>query len=425
MLLPGKVAIVTGAGSGIGRASALRFAAEGASVVVADVRGPKADETVAMIDAAGGAAVACVVDVADAADAERMVATAVEEFGGLDALFNNAGTIRPGTAVALSPQDWDLVMAVNVRSVFLGVKYAVPVMVERGGGAIVSTASVSGLGGDPANVAYSASKAAVVNLTRSLAVDHARQRIRVNCICPGAIDTPPVGRMLADPEARCSRRAGAPARAHRASRRHRVRGRLAVLGRIGVDHGTRARSSTAGSRHNRTSPGWRTHDQRTSGPSTRPADQRRVGCSTAWWRSRSSTTAGAALEALTDLPPLVPERHADDKGIDGGGGTPDPTQNTRTQRRRPARRRRRQNGTSVSMRAEVGNRTRRSPTLGAAVPGAALGPWEGPGLWGGLVPLAVRLSSALAAVEELPSPARALGGRVRRLPARWQHGGTG
>ena len=202
MLLPGKVAIVTGAGSGIGRASALRFAAEGASVVAADVRGPKVDETVAMIEAAGGAAVPHVGDVADAADTERMVATAVEEFGGLDALFNNAGTIRPGTAVTLSPEDWDLVMAVNVRSVFLAVKYAVAAMVERGGGAIVSTASVSGLAGDPANVAYSASKAAVVNLTRSLAVDHARQRIRVNCICPGAVDTPPVGRMLAEPEAR-------------------------------------------------------------------------------------------------------------------------------------------------------------------------------------------------------------------------------
>ena len=155
-----------------------------------------------MIEQAGGVAVPCVADVADAADTERMIATAVEAFGGLDALFNNAGTIRPGTAVKLPPEDWDLVMAVNVRSVFLGAKYAVPVMVDRGGGAIVSTASVSGLAGDPGNVVYSASKAAVINLTRSLAIDHARDGIRVNCICPGAIDTPPVGRMLADPDAR-------------------------------------------------------------------------------------------------------------------------------------------------------------------------------------------------------------------------------
>jgi NAD(P)-dependent dehydrogenase (short-subunit alcohol dehydrogenase family) len=131
-----------------------------------------------------------------------MVATALDAFGGLDALFNNAGTIRPGTAVKLPEEDWDLVLSVNVKSVFLGAKHAVPAMVERGGGTIVSTASVSGLAGDPAGVAYGASKAAVINLTRNLAVDHARQGIRVNCICPGAIDTPPVGRMLADPDAR-------------------------------------------------------------------------------------------------------------------------------------------------------------------------------------------------------------------------------
>jgi NAD(P)-dependent dehydrogenase (short-subunit alcohol dehydrogenase family) len=202
MLLPEKVAIVTGAGSGIGRASALRFAAEGASVVAADIRGPKVDETVEMIRREGGTAVACQADVAKGADVERMVAFAVESFGGLHALFNNAGTIRPGTAVSLSEQDWDLVMAVNVRSVFLGAKYAVPVMAAGGGGTIVSTASVSGMRGDPGSVVYSASKAAVINLTRSLAVDHARQNIRVNCICPGAIDTPPVGRMLSDPAAR-------------------------------------------------------------------------------------------------------------------------------------------------------------------------------------------------------------------------------
>ena len=132
MLLNGKVAVVTGAGSGIGRASAIRFAAEGASVVAADVRGPKVDETVAMIESSGGVAIACAADVADASDVERMIGAAVDAFGGLDALFNNAGTIRPGTAVALPQDDWDLVMAVNVRSVFLGAKYAVPVMAERG-----------------------------------------------------------------------------------------------------------------------------------------------------------------------------------------------------------------------------------------------------------------------------------------------------
>ena len=193
----------------------MRFAAEGAQVVAADLRGRAVEETVKLITDAGGVAVPFAGNVADNADTERMVATAVEAFGGLDALFNNAGTIRPGTAVKLSEEDWDLVLAVNVKSVFLGAKHAVPVMADRGGGAIVSTASVSGLAGDPAGVAYGASKAAVINLTRNLAIDHARQHIRVNCICPGAIDTPPVARMLADPEDRA-----------RAARAH-------PLGRIG------------------------------------------------------------------------------------------------------------------------------------------------------------------------------------------------
>ena len=264
MLLAGKVAIVTGAGSGIGRASAVRFAAEGASVVVSDIRGPKADETVAMIADDGGTAVACQADVARADDVERMVATAVDVFGGLDALFNNAGTIRPGTAVRLSEEDWDLVMAVNVRSVFLGAKYAVPAMVARAGGAIVSTASVSGLNGDPGGVVYSASKAAVINLTRALAVDHARQNIRVNCICPGAIDTPPVERMLADAEARAAasgpthsvgsviRRRSPPPQCGCARRSRRS------------SPGTRW-SWTAGCRRNRTSRAWPTRARLTCG----------------------------------------------------------------------------------------------------------------------------------------------------------------
>ena len=138
-------------------------------------------------------------------------------------------------------------MAVNVRSVFLGAKYAVPAMARRGGGhdrrrrrrCRACTAT-------PASVVYSASKAAVINLTRSLAVDHARQNIRVNCICPGAIDTPPVGRMLADPEARAAQRAGPPARPHRPARGDRRRRRVAVLGRVVVRHRPGASSSTAG-----------------------------------------------------------------------------------------------------------------------------------------------------------------------------------
>ncbi len=199
MLLDKKVAIVTGAGSGIGAASARRFAAEGASVVVADIRAHKAHETAEAITAEGGEAFAVAVDVADAASVAAMVAAAVSHYGGLDVLFSNAGTLRPGTAVELSVEDWDLVMAVNVRSVFLGAKYAVPAMEARGGGSIINTASISGLHGDGGAVVYAASKAAVINLTRALSTDHAPAGIRVNAICPGTIETPPVLRMTEDP----------------------------------------------------------------------------------------------------------------------------------------------------------------------------------------------------------------------------------
>ena len=202
MLLEGKTAIITGAGSGIGRASAIRFAAEGANVVSVDIREDRAEETAAAIREAGGKAIAVGVDVRSAADNERMVDAAVRQYGRLDAVFANAGTIRPGTAVTLPEEDWDKVMAVNVKSVFLAAKYAVPVLADGGGGTIVATASVSGLAGDPASVVYSASKAAVINLVRALAVDHARQGVRVNAICPGAIDTPPVTRMLSGEGAR-------------------------------------------------------------------------------------------------------------------------------------------------------------------------------------------------------------------------------
>ena len=200
MLLQNKVAIVTGAGSGIGAASALRFAAEGATVGVADIRLAKAEETPPAVREAGGEAVAIAVDVAQADSVAAMVQTMVDQFGRLDVLFNNAGTLRPGTAVELSPEDWDLVMAVNVRSVFLGAKYAVPHMERQGAGSIINTASVSGLHGDGGAVCYAASKAAVINLTRALSTDHAPNGVRVNAICPGTIQTPPVNRMMGNPQ---------------------------------------------------------------------------------------------------------------------------------------------------------------------------------------------------------------------------------
>lgn len=188
--LAGRVAIVTGAASGIGRASAERFAAEGAAVVIADLVRDAGEAVAESIRAAGGQAHFVETDVTREDDVRAMVATAVERFGKLDILFNNAGIGRFLPFDQLEPADWDRIQAVNVRSVYLGSRHALPALRRNGRGAILNTASQSGLQGQAMNEAYCASKAAIVMFTRSLARELAREKIRVNCICPGGTDTP-------------------------------------------------------------------------------------------------------------------------------------------------------------------------------------------------------------------------------------------
>jgi NAD(P)-dependent dehydrogenase (short-subunit alcohol dehydrogenase family) len=187
--LHGKIALITGGASGIGRATALLFAREGATVAIADLNESAGHEAASEISAAGGRAIFEPADVASAADCRRVVERTVSEFHGIDVLFNNAGIIRRASILELSEQDWDRVMAVNVKSIFLMSRQVVPIMAQAGGGSIINTASGWGLAGGPQAAVYCASKGAVVLLTKAMAVDHGPQNIRVNCICPGDTDT--------------------------------------------------------------------------------------------------------------------------------------------------------------------------------------------------------------------------------------------
>jgi NAD(P)-dependent dehydrogenase (short-subunit alcohol dehydrogenase family) len=189
MQLTNKVAIITGGASGIGRATALLFAREGAAVVIADLNAQAGQTAVSEIEKAGGRGCFEAVDVTRAADCRRVVECALREFGKIDVLFNNAGIIRRATVLDLSEEDWDRVMAVNVKSIFLLSREVIPHMQKAGGGAIINTASGWGLTGGAKAAVYCASKGAVVLLTKAMAVDHGPQNIRVNCICPGDTDT--------------------------------------------------------------------------------------------------------------------------------------------------------------------------------------------------------------------------------------------
>ncbi|MEA2027216.1 MAG: SDR family oxidoreductase [Chloroflexota bacterium] len=189
-VIQGKRALVTGAASGMGKATAELLAVEGARVVLADIDAEAAESVAQAIRTVGGEAIAVGCDVARGEDVKRAVDTAVESFGGLDIVVNCAGIIRRASVVETTEAEWDRVMSVNVGSVFLTGKHAVPVMAAGGGGSIVNISSGWGLKGGPDAASYCASKGAVVNLTRAMAIDHGPQGIRVNCICPGDTDTP-------------------------------------------------------------------------------------------------------------------------------------------------------------------------------------------------------------------------------------------
>jgi NAD(P)-dependent dehydrogenase (short-subunit alcohol dehydrogenase family) len=189
MRLANKVALITGAGAGIGRSTALLFAQEGAKVVAQDLNLGAAQETMQLIKKAGGEAVSIGGDVISSVDAEAMVKKAVDTYSRLDVLFNNAGIWRGGTILDISEEEWDRTMDVNVKGIYLVSRYAVQHMMRQEGGSIINAASVAALRGSPMSAAYNTSKGAVLLLTKCMALDFGRYGIRVNCTCPGLIET--------------------------------------------------------------------------------------------------------------------------------------------------------------------------------------------------------------------------------------------
>lgn len=203
MRLKDKVALITGAGSGIGRETALLFAQEGASIVVVDVNDEAGQKTVQMVQDAGGKATYVHADISKAADCEKMVQAAETTFGKLNVLFNNAGIshARDDDAINTEEEVWDLTMAINLKGVFLGCKYGIPALRRAGGGSIINTASfVAILGAATPQLAYTASKGGVLSMTRELATIHARENIRVNALCPGPLHTELLMKYLNTPE---------------------------------------------------------------------------------------------------------------------------------------------------------------------------------------------------------------------------------
>jgi NAD(P)-dependent dehydrogenase (short-subunit alcohol dehydrogenase family) len=205
MRLDGKVALITGAAGGIGKVAAELFAREGARVVVTDVADDAGEATVAGIVDRGGEAAYVRADVSTPTDAERMVASAVERFGRLDVLYNNAGIMHgDDVSVVDTPEEiWDRTIDINLKGVFLGCHYGIPAMLDSGGGSIINVASfVALMGAAVPQIAYTASKGGVLAMTREIAVEFARRGIRANALCPGPIETPLTGQILNTPEKR-------------------------------------------------------------------------------------------------------------------------------------------------------------------------------------------------------------------------------
>jgi NAD(P)-dependent dehydrogenase (short-subunit alcohol dehydrogenase family) len=205
MRLADKVALITGGGSGIGKASSLLFAKEGAKVVVVDLKLDTAEATADEIRKAGGDAKAFAADVSKAKDAEGMVKFAEENYGKLNVVFNNAGVFHPDddSVTNTSEAIWDMVINVNLKGVFLGCQYAIPALLRAGGGSIINTASfVAIMGAAAPQIAYTASKGGVLAMTREIAVEFARKNIRANSLCPGPVETPLLAELLSDPARR-------------------------------------------------------------------------------------------------------------------------------------------------------------------------------------------------------------------------------